>query len=82
MSQSTNRGLLLAVALAALTPAAAVAQNADTDGNVATETEYRTVEREDNFPWGLLGLLGLAGLLGRKKKAPDVVVDNRHNTRP
>lgn len=84
MSRVNKSGMLMAVALSALTPAAALAQNTvDTEYNATTDTQYTTVEREDNdFPWGLLGLLGLAGLLGRKKKDADIVVDNRHNTRP
>jgi LPXTG-motif cell wall-anchored protein len=86
-----NAKILVAAAFVALTPAAAFAQN-DADTSVVntstvddttgdtTNTQYRTVEREDNdFPWGLLGLLGLAGLLGRKKKEADVHVDARHN---
>jgi MYXO-CTERM domain-containing protein len=83
--------ILATAAFIALTPVAAAAQNAadnTTTGDTTiaddtTNTQYRTVEREDNdFPWGLLGLLGLAGLLGRKRKDADIHVDARHNTRP
>jgi MYXO-CTERM domain-containing protein len=72
--------ILGAAALAAISPTAASAQ---ADTNNTADTQYTTVEREDNdFPWGLLGLLGLAGLLGRKRK-DDIHVDARHNnTRP
>lgn len=73
--------ILAAAALAAMSP---VAVSAQADTNNTVDTQYTTVEREDNdFPWGLLGLLGLAGLLGRKKKDADIHVDARHNnTRP
>lgn len=79
---SKTTGIALAAMM--LAPAAAVAQsNATTGYDNRTDTQYTTVEREDNdFPWGLLGLLGLAGLLGRKKKDADIHVDARHNTRP
>ena len=67
-----------AVALLALSPAAALAQ----DYNSTTDTQHVQTEREDNdFPWGLLGLLGLAGLLGRKKAERDIHVDNRRDAR-
>jgi hypothetical protein len=89
MRISSSAKIVVAAAFVALTPVAASAQ-ATTDNVAATDTtddttntQYRTVEREDNdFPWGLLGLLGLAGLLGRKKKDADIHVDARHNTRP
>jgi MYXO-CTERM domain-containing protein len=74
--------ILAAAALAAISPVAAAAQDANNTADATYDT--RTVEREDNdFPWGLLGLLGLAGLLGRKKRDADIHVDARHNnTRP
>ena len=86
--RSSSR-ILLAAAFVALTPAAALAQNdtvdtVEVENTTTGDTQYRTVEREEDndFPWGLLGLLGLAGLLGRKKKDADIHVDARHNTRP
>lgn len=38
-----------------------------------TLTAEPVEERDNDFPWGLLGLLGLAGLLGRKR-------DDHHRT--
>ena len=47
-----------AAALAlAVSPAAAIAQDTLTTDPAMTTTE--TQERDDGFPWGLLGLLGL-----------------------
>lgn len=51
------------------------AQPAD-NSNRATDTR-RTDNRDDGFPWGLLGLLGLAGLLGLRKPQRDIHVDRR-----
>ena len=53
---------LAAITLAALSPAAGIAQDA---GGGTTGTEQQ--DNGNDFPWGLLGLLGLAGLLGRKR---------------
>ncbi len=66
------------VAVVALSPAAALAQN-----DTTTDTTYPTPvqhEDEDDFPWGLLGLLGLAGLLGLKKRERDIHVDARRDS--
>ncbi len=67
-------GIIAAAAALALTPAAALAQ----DANNSIDTSYGNPQpqEDDDFPWGLLGLLGLAGLIPRKK-APDVHIDNR-----
>ncbi len=61
---------LTPVLLAALlVPGAALAQQAANDTSVATETQERYAEgQDDDFPIGLLGLLGLAGLLGLRKR--------------
>ena len=61
---------LAPVLLAALLiPGAALAQEATNDTSVATETQERYAEgQDDDFPIGLLGLLGLAGLLGLRKR--------------
>lgn len=78
-----TRAAILSAAAFAFVPAAAVAQNAaDTAyDTTTTNTQYTTVEREDDdFPWGLLGLLGLAGLLGLKRKDNDIHVDARRDT--
>jgi hypothetical protein len=60
--------VLTALAAAAATAASnASAQQTGNDTGIATETQERRSEGQDNdFPWDLLGLLGLAGLLGLK----------------
>lgn len=78
MSKVTTRAAV-AVAILALSPAAALAQDY---GNNTGETTTVREEEDNDFPWGLLGLLGLAGLLGRKKRDADIHVDARHNNRP
>jgi MYXO-CTERM domain-containing protein len=65
--------LIAAVALAALAPAAGLAQG---PGTVDTSYGNPQEEEDDGFPWGLLGLLGLAGLIPRKRHER-VDVDNR-----
>jgi LPXTG-motif cell wall-anchored protein len=74
----TAKTAFAVVTLAVISPTAALAQD---ETNNTGDTQYRTVEREDDndFPWGLLGLLGLAGLLGRKRKEADIHVDARNN---
>ena len=67
------RGKRLALAamaaVAMLGPVPAIAQQAMNDSGIATETQERRSEGEnDSFPWDLLGLLGLAGLLGLRKR--------------
>ena len=64
------RATLIAAALAAAAvPVASSAQQTGNDTGVATETQERRSEGQDNdFPWDLLGLLGLAGLLGLKRR--------------
>lgn len=65
------RGKLVALALAAAAfgGPAAFAQQTGNDTGIATETQERRAEGQDNhFPWDLLGLLGLAGLLGLKRR--------------
>ena len=64
----------LAIAVAAISPATALAQPLE---NSAAEYGTPVEEDDDDFPWGLLGLLGLAGLLGRKHKERDIHVDAR-----
>jgi hypothetical protein len=63
---------LAAAALMFIGPAA-MAQQTGNDIGVPTETQERRVERDDGFPWDLLGLLGLAGLLGLRNRDDDVV---------
>ena len=58
----------LAVASVAAVPSA-WAQQTGNDAGIATETQERRSEGQNNdFPWDLLGLLGLAGLLGLKRR--------------
>lgn len=69
-----------AVALATLAAVPAAGQQTGTDTGVATETQERRSEGQDNdFPWDLLGLLGLAGLLGlRRGNDRDTRVHTNH----
>ncbi|MDB4880745.1 MAG: hypothetical protein JWL60_2191 [Gemmatimonadetes bacterium] len=53
------RHLLLAASIALVAPTPAAAQG-DDDRRTTTE------DRDEGFPWDLLGLLGLLGLLPRK----------------
>ena len=79
---SLKHAVLAAVAVTALAPGAALAQdNATTDTTADADTTYAAPAREEDkdFPWGLLGLLGLAGLLGMKKRERDIHVDARRN---
>ena len=58
-----------AIVLATLAAVPAAGQQTGTDTGVATETQERRSEGQDNdFPWDLLGLLGLAGLLGLRRR--------------
>ena len=83
-TQSLKKAAIVAAAVLAFAPAAALAQNAaDPAYDGTTNTQYAAVEEDDDdFPWGLLGLLGLAGLLGLKRKDNDIHVDARRDTRP
>ena len=56
-------------AMAATAGPSALAQQTGNDTGIATETQERRSEGQDNdFPWDLLGLLGLAGLYGLKRR--------------
>lgn len=65
-----RKAILSAVAAAAVCAGSgAWAQQTGNDSGIATETQERRSEGQDNdFPWDLLGLLGLAGLLGLKRR--------------
>jgi len=67
-------GPCLALALAALAPNFAHAQQADADAQRADQRG----ERDANGEWGWLGLLGLAGLVGLKRR--DRHDDVRHGS--
>lgn len=70
--RSKLTAIMLAAALGGLGAPAAQAQQTGSDDSVATETQERRSEGQDNdFPWDLLGLLGLAGLLGLKRGDTD-----------
>ena len=71
---SFKQAAALAIAVAAISPAAVLAQPLE---NSAAEYAVPADDDDDDFPWGLLGLLGLAGLLGRKHKERDIHVDAR-----
>ena len=65
------RHTLIAAGAAAMLAGAvpAAAQQTGNDTGIATETQERRSEGQDNkFPWDLLGLLGLAGLLGLRRR--------------
>ena len=63
-----RKHMLIAAAAVTTLGSAASAQTGN-DGSIATETQERRSEGQDNdFPWDLLGLLGLAGLLGLKRR--------------
>ena len=87
------RAALVAAALT-LSPAAALAQDANntatdttttdlnaTDTTMTNDTAYagQQQEEDNDFPWGLLGLLGLAGLAGLRRRDNDIHVDARRN---
>ena len=66
-----------------LTVVAAVsvfAQGGNTNGTNTNRTETRTVERDDDFDWGWLGLLGLAGLAGLLPKKRTVEIHSNQTT--
>ena len=57
--------------------------DAQQPGTPPTTTERRTVDTENDFPWGLLGLLGLLGLVGlRRQPAARVTVNDPTSRRP
>ena len=66
------RNLIMTLATAgvlATMGSTATAQQTGNDSGIATETQERYAEGQDNdFPWDLLGLLGLAGLLGLRRR--------------
>lgn len=70
----------LVLCLTVLAAVSVFAQNGNTNGTGVTRTETRTVERDDDFDWGWLGLLGLAGLLGLLPKKRTVEVHENRTT--
>ena len=66
-----------------LTVSAAVsasAQTGNTNGANTNRTETRTVERDNGFDWGWLGLLGLLGLSGLLPKKRSIEVRSNQTT--
>lgn len=70
----------LVLCLTVFTAVAAFAQNGNTNGTGANRTETRTVERNNDFDWGWLGLLGLAGLAGLLPKKRTIEVNENRTT--
>jgi hypothetical protein len=69
MRKKVLKQVVVAATLGFAAPGSAQVAN---DTGVATETQERRAEGEDNdTPWDLLGLLGLAGLLGLKRRDDD-----------
>jgi hypothetical protein len=61
--------IIVAVALGGTMSPALFAQQIANDTSIATETQERTSEGQDQrIPWDYLGLLGLAGLFGLRKR--------------
>ncbi|MDQ3799690.1 MAG: WGxxGxxG-CTERM domain-containing protein [Acidobacteriota bacterium] len=73
--------VLLLIAITAFT----IFAQANANGNTRTDrdndrpTQTRTVERDDGFDWGWLGLLGLLGLAGLIPKRRKVEVQEFHD---
>lgn len=70
----------LVLCLTVLAAVAAFAQSGNTNGTGANRIETRTVERDNDFDWGWLGLLGLAGLAGLLPKKRHVEVHENRTT--
>lgn len=70
----------LVLSLTVLATVSVFAQNGNTSGTNANRTETRTVERDNDFDWGWLGLLGLAGLAGLLPKKRTVEIHSNQTT--
>jgi hypothetical protein len=70
----------LVLCLAVLGVVSAFAQSGNTNGTNANRTETRTVQQDNGFDWGWLGLLGLAGLAGLLPKKRTVEVHENRTT--
>jgi hypothetical protein len=70
----------LVLCLTVLTAVAAFAQSGNTNGTGTNRTETRTVQQDDGFDWGWLGLLWLAGLAGLMPKKRTVEVHENRTT--
>jgi hypothetical protein len=70
----------LVLCLTVLTAVSAFAQSSNTSGTAANRTETRTVQQDNGFDWGWLGLLGLAGLAGLLPKKRTVEVHENRTT--
>jgi MYXO-CTERM domain-containing protein len=76
---------MLVLLLIAMTAFMIYAQSNATNGNTRNDrdndrpTQTRTVERDDGFDWGWLGLLGLLGLAGLIPKRRKVEVQEFHD---
>jgi hypothetical protein len=70
----------LVLCLTVLTAVSVTAQSGNTNGTAANRTETRTVQQDNGFDWGWLGLLGLAGLAGLMPKKRTVEVHENRTT--
>ena len=70
----------LVLCLTVLTTGYASAQTGNTNGIATNRIETRTVERDNGFDWGWLGLLGLLGLAGLMPKKRTVEVHTNQTT--
>lgn len=70
----------LVLCLTVLAAVSAFAQSANTNVTSANRTETRTIERNNDFDWGWLGLLGLLGLAGLMANKRSVEVSGVRDT--
>jgi hypothetical protein len=70
----------LVLCLTVLAAVSASAQTGNTNGTSGNRTETRTIERNNDFDWGWLGLLGLLGLAGLLPKKRTVEVHENRTT--
>jgi hypothetical protein len=70
----------LVLCLSVLGAVSASAQNNNANGTRVERTETRTVQRDEGFDWGWLGLLGLAGLAGLLPKKRTVEIHSNQTT--
>ncbi len=68
MANTTTGGMSNRMANSTPFPASTATSTPRVETTTTPRTEVKTVvEKENGFPWGLLGLLGLAGLIPKKR---------------